>query len=264
MRRNGKKSLNFDVLMVNAETSKKAERKILITLFESLSGESALMEKRLLMLRKKLKARKPEFVRCESWRYIRVKPKWRRPRGIDNKMREKIKGWPKSPNVGYRAPKIVRCLHPSGFKEVIVYRPEDLEGLNPEVHAVRIAGTVGNRKAFKIMELAEEKGLWILNPRMVKEEAEEELAEEIVEVADIEKAEVREEGETEKGLRLSNVDWIEKESVKKLEEIGILTLEALAEEEDLREISEITGISIEKLEEWARKAREIVKGGKQL
>lgn len=216
-----------------------------------------MMEKRLLTLRKKLKARKPDFIRCESWRYARVKPNWRRPRGIDNKMREKKKGWPKAPSVGYRAPRKVRCLHPSGFREVVVWRAEDLEQLDPEVHAVRIAGNVGDKKAFKIMEKAEEKGLWVVNPRVAKEEVEEELVEELVEAADVEKAEL------EEGVRLSEVEWIDGESAKKLEEVGVLTLRALAEEEDLGELSEITGIPLSKLEDWVKKAKEASKEEKK-
>lgn len=211
-----------------------------------------MTEKRLLILRKKLKTQKPDFVRHESWRYVRVKPNWRRPKGIDNKMREKKKGWPKAPNVGYRAPKKVRYFHPSGFKEVIVWRVEDLERLDPEIHAIRIASSVGDRKAFNIMDRAEEKGFWVINPRVAKEELEKELLEEAVETADVEKT------EPEEGLRLSGVEWIDEESIKKLEEVGVFTLRALAEEEDLRELSEITGIPLEKLEEWAKRAKEEV------
>ena len=127
---------------------------------------------------RKVRAEKPEFVRQESWRYKRVKPNWRRPRGIDSKMRVEKKGWPASPKVGYGSPKEIKGLHPSGFSEVLVYRIEDLKGLNPEVHAVRIAGSVGRRKRLEIYREAVKIGLKILNPpRDVKalaiEEAEE-------------------------------------------------------------------------------------------
>ena len=61
----------------------------------------------------KIRTKKPGFERQESWRYKRLKPNWRRPKGIDNKMRRKIKGWPATVNVGYRGPKVVRGLHPS-------------------------------------------------------------------------------------------------------------------------------------------------------
>lgn len=122
---------------------------------------------------RELKLRRPEFVRQESWRYVRVKPNWRKPRGKDSKMRLQVKGWPPLVKIGYGTPRQYRGLHPSGYKEVLVYRPEDLQGLDPEVHAVRIAGSVGLRKRLLILEEAQKLGLKILNPPRVVEEAEE-------------------------------------------------------------------------------------------
>jgi len=74
----------------------------------------------------KKKAKKPEFIRQESWRYKRVDESWRRPRGLDSKMRLKRKGWPASPNIGYRSPKELRGLHPSGYREILVRNLSDL------------------------------------------------------------------------------------------------------------------------------------------
>jgi large subunit ribosomal protein L32e len=118
---------------------------------------------------KELKLKRPEFVRQESWRYVRIKPNWRRPKGKDSKMRLQVKGWPPLVKIGYRTPKDYRDLHPSGYKEVLVYRPEDLQGLNPEVHAIRIAGSVGMRKRLLIVEEARKLGLKILNPPRLME-----------------------------------------------------------------------------------------------
>jgi len=122
---------------------------------------------------RELKLKRPEFVRQESWRYVRIKPNWRRPKGKDSKMRLQVKGWPPLVKIGYRTPKDYRDLHPSGYKEVLVYRPEDLQGLNPEVHAIRIAGSVGMRKRLLIVEEARKLGLKILNPPRLMEEVEE-------------------------------------------------------------------------------------------
>jgi len=137
--------------------------------------------KKLVELRAKIKAKKPDFVRQESWRYVRVKPNWRKPRGIDSKMRLKRKGWPKSPNVGYRGPVHARGLHPSGFEEVLVHNVLDLDLLDPARHAVRIARTVGMRKRIEIMEKAKALGLVVLNPVRFEEELEETITEEEVE-----------------------------------------------------------------------------------
>ena len=112
--------------------------------------------------------KKPDFVRQESWRYKRVKSSWRRPRGEDSKMRKKKGGWPKSAEVGYRSPKKVRGLHPSGLEEVIVNSLKDLEKVNSK-QAVRIGHTVGMKKRITIIERAKKDNLRILNPRGVGE-----------------------------------------------------------------------------------------------
>ena len=138
-----------------------------------------MLKEKLLELRKKIKSKKPDFIRYESWRYKRVKPNWRKPKGIDSKVREKRKGWIKIPDIGYRSPKVVRGLHPSGFEEVLVYRPEDLEKLDPTKHAVRIAHTVGTRKRLAILEKAEELELVVLNPTEEVRRGEIEESEEI-------------------------------------------------------------------------------------
>jgi large subunit ribosomal protein L32e len=113
--------------------------------------------------------KKPKFRRQESWRYKRVTDRWRKPHGIDSKMRKKVKGWPASPTTGYRSPKKTRGLHPSGFAETRVQSVEDLAGIDPELQAIRIARTVGGRKRVEILALAAEKGIHVLNPRRIRE-----------------------------------------------------------------------------------------------
>jgi len=125
--------------------------------------------KELLKLREEIASRRPEFVRQESWRYKRVKPSWRKPKGIDSKMRLRVKGWPKIVKVGYRGPAAVRGLHPSGYRDVLVYNVSDLERLNPETDAARIAHSVGAKKRMEILAKAKELGIKVLNPTGVKQ-----------------------------------------------------------------------------------------------
>lgn len=119
---------------------------------------------RLLKLKAKLDAKKPGFARCESWRLIRVKKNWRAPMSHSNKMRLEVKGWPARVKSGYGTPKAVRNLHPSGFREVVVYNPGDLDNLDPATQAARIAHTVGRKKRLAILERTKELNIRVLNP----------------------------------------------------------------------------------------------------
>ena len=127
-------------------------------------------KKRLLKTRAKINKKRPHFKRFESWRLVRVKDQWRKPRGIDNKMRTELQGWPRSVKIGWGGPKAVRGLHPSGKEEVMVWNAKDLEKLDPETQVARIGGTVGGRKREIMIEKAEELKLRILNPGIVESE----------------------------------------------------------------------------------------------
>jgi large subunit ribosomal protein L32e len=131
-------------------------------------NESSEEIKALLELRRKIAEKRPEFVRQESWRYKRVKPSWRRPKGIDSKMRLEVKGWPKRVKVGYRGPRKVRGLHPTGYKEVMVYNPKDLEKINPETEVARIGHAVGAKTRREIVAKAKKLGIKVLNPTRVR------------------------------------------------------------------------------------------------
>jgi len=122
---------------------------------------------------RRLKGRsKPKFKRQESWRYVRVSESWRRPRGKSSRMRISRRGWPQHAAVGYKGPRKYRGLHPSGLREILIHRPEELEGLSPEKEAVMIAATVGERKRMTIIEEAQRLGLRILNQGQKAVEAE--------------------------------------------------------------------------------------------
>ena len=124
----------------------------------------------LKKLRAKYRPRKPKFVRYASWKKKRISESWRRPRGIDNKMRQKFKSRGRWVEIGYRMPRIIRGLHPSGYREVLVHNVKELEGLDPSIHAIRIAHTVGRKKREEIEKKAADLGLHVLNSRVEVEE----------------------------------------------------------------------------------------------
>ena len=116
--------------------------------------------------RKAQKKVQPKFRRQEWFRYRRLKRTgWRKPKGYQSSQRMNRKYRSPMARVGYGKIASVRNLHPSGFKEVLVHRPEDLDGIDPAVQAARVGSTVGGRKRVLIHERADELGIRVLNRR---------------------------------------------------------------------------------------------------
>jgi large subunit ribosomal protein L32e len=97
-----------------------------------------------------------------------ISDSWRRPRGLHNKQRRQKKAKGAQPTPGYGSPVLVRGMHPSGFLEVRVFTPDELNGIDPATYAIRIGASVGGRKRAIILEKANSAGLKVLNPRTVK------------------------------------------------------------------------------------------------
>ncbi|EMA46885.1 50S ribosomal protein L32e, partial [Halobiforma nitratireducens JCM 10879] len=102
----------------------------------------------------------------------RTPESWRRPRGKLSKQRKGVKGKGPTVEAGFRTPEAVRGKHPSGFEEVYVENVDDLEGVDGDREAVRIASSVGARKRERIEEQAEEQGVRVLNPTYEEVEVE--------------------------------------------------------------------------------------------
>lgn len=121
-------------------------------------------EKRLLKVKNEQSRKRVEFHRQEWLRYKKFGDgPWRKPRGKHSKMREHLKKRPPVVDAGYRTPKSVRGLHPSGFREVLVFNEKDLNALDRTKEAARIGAKVGDRKKEELEELADELGIRILN-----------------------------------------------------------------------------------------------------
>ena len=125
--------------------------------------------KEALKVRSAQKKKQPAFRRQEWFRYKRLsKTGWRKPRGDDSSQRKNRKYRSPMARVGYGKISQVRDLHPSGFEEILVNTAADLDGLNPERQAIRIASSVGNRKRAGIHDRADDLGLRILNRRRIR------------------------------------------------------------------------------------------------
>ena len=124
--------------------------------------------KEALATRAAQKKKTPTFRRQEWFRYKRLsRTGWKKPRGDDSSQRKNRKYRSALVRVGHGKIAAARGLHPSGFEEVLVNKSGDLEGLDPETQAVRIAKTVGNRKRSAIHDRADDLGLRVLNRRRI-------------------------------------------------------------------------------------------------
>jgi large subunit ribosomal protein L32e len=127
-------------------------------------------ERRLLTQRSRVNT--PKFNRQDHHKKKRVPTSWRSPKGTLSKQRRGVKGKGDTVEAGFRSPKAVRGRHPSGFEEVRVHNVDDLEGVDGDREAVRIASKVGARKRERIEEVAEDEGIRVLNPTYVEVEVE--------------------------------------------------------------------------------------------
>ena len=127
------------------------------------------LTKQDLALRKSQRSSMPKFRRQEWYRYYRLaRTGWRKPKGYQSKQRLNMKYRTPMVRVGHRKVASVRGLHPSGFEEILVNTPDQLDNLDPEKQAVRIGAGVGNRKRTVIHNRADQLGLRVLNRRRIQ------------------------------------------------------------------------------------------------
>jgi len=123
-------------------------------------------------LTQKKREGKPAFKRQDYHMKKRTPESWRAPRGGLSKQRRGFKS--RGPKVapGFMSPKAARGLHPSGFEEVRVHNTDDLDDIDGDTQAVRIASKVGGRKREQIEEVCEDEEIRVLNPTYIEVEVE--------------------------------------------------------------------------------------------
>eukprot|EP00887_Chlorella_sp_A99_P006842 scaffold2.g6842.t1 len=115
---------------------------------------------------KSVKKRTARFNRHQSDRFKRVGASWRRPKGIDSRVRRKFKGnGVPMPNIGYGTNKKTRHVLPNGFLKFVVSNVKDLELLllHNRKYAAEIAHNVSTLKRKAIVERAAELNVKVLN-----------------------------------------------------------------------------------------------------
>merc|ERR1712008_400923 len=122
-----------------------------------------------------VKKRTKKFIRHQSDRYDKLRTNWRKPKGIDNRVRRRFKGQFLMPNIGYGSNRITRHMLPCGFKKVLVNNVRELEVLMMQnlTYYAEIAHGVSSRKRKEIVERANALSIRVTNgaARLRTEEA---------------------------------------------------------------------------------------------
>ncbi|MCJ1298060.1 60S ribosomal protein L32 [Hypocenomyce scalaris] len=114
-----------------------------------------------------VKKRTKRFNRHQSDNYMCVDPSWRKPKGIDNRVRRRFKGQAAMPSIGYGSNRKTRHLMPSGHKAFLVHNTADVDLLlmHNKTFAAEIGHAVSSRKRVEIISRAKELGVKVTNPK---------------------------------------------------------------------------------------------------
>lgn len=94
----------------------------------------------------------------------RVKDKWKRQRGIDNKMRTKKAKMGPTPSIGYKNHDTVRYARPDGTFEFIVHNEKELISVSAMPgYSAKFAHDLSERKKAMLQRIADEKKITVLN-----------------------------------------------------------------------------------------------------
>jgi len=121
-----------------------------------------------LDIRRLLKRRKPKFLRQDGHKKVRLGNKWRKPKGIQNKVRLSIRGYRRKISVGFKSPRSVRGYDKSGLKSVLVENIKQLQSINPKEEGIVLKRTVGTKNKIIIIKKAEEMEIKVLNIKDTK------------------------------------------------------------------------------------------------
>ncbi|KAI1280356.1 60S ribosomal protein L32 [Halotydeus destructor] len=112
-----------------------------------------------------VKKRVGRVKRHQSDRYLRVKESWRKPKGIDNRVRRRFKGQTRMPKIGYGNAKKTRHMLPNGFKKVVVNNIKELEVLllQNRRYCAEIAHGISSKNRRNIVERAKQLSIRVTN-----------------------------------------------------------------------------------------------------
>ena len=113
-----------------------------------------------------IKKRTKKFARHQSDQFMRIQnSSWRKPKGIDGRVRRRFKGAVPMPSVGYGSNKKTRNVLPNGFLKCIVSNVDELEMLlmHNRKYCAEVAHNVSKQKRREIIARAEQLGVRVSN-----------------------------------------------------------------------------------------------------
>merc|ERR1711973_1059922 len=112
-----------------------------------------------------IKKRTKKFIRHQSERYDKVGPSWRKPKGIDSRVRRRFKGQYLMPSIGYGSNAKTSHMMPDGFRKFVVHNVKDVELLLmlKGTHAAEIAPNVSSGKRKEIVDRANQLSVKVTN-----------------------------------------------------------------------------------------------------
>eukprot|EP00184_Porphyridium_aerugineum_P007883 CAMPEP_0184692524 /NCGR_PEP_ID=MMETSP0313-20130426/973_1 /TAXON_ID=2792 /ORGANISM="Porphyridium aerugineum, Strain SAG 1380-2" /LENGTH=133 /DNA_ID=CAMNT_0027150361 /DNA_START=53 /DNA_END=454 /DNA_ORIENTATION=- len=112
-----------------------------------------------------VKKRTKLFKRHHTDRYDRLKPSWRKPKGIDSAVRRRFRGTVRMPKIGYGSDRRTRDQMPNGFYRMVVNNVADVEMLmmHNRKFAAEIAHGVSAAKRKQIVEKARQLDIKVTN-----------------------------------------------------------------------------------------------------
>mmetsp|Transcript_3699 Transcript_3699/g.7012 ORF Transcript_3699/g.7012 Transcript_3699/m.7012 type:complete len:137 (-) Transcript_3699:46-456(-) len=113
-----------------------------------------------------VKKRTKKFARHQADLFIRIRnSSWRKPKGIDGRVRRRFKGQLPMPSIGYGSDKKTRNILPNGFKKCLVSNVDELEMLlmHNRKYCGEIAHNVSTKNRKLIVERAEQLGIRLTN-----------------------------------------------------------------------------------------------------
>jgi len=174
---------------------------------------------KLLEIRARLKSKRPRFLVQDAHKRGELPAKWRKPRGVQSKLRLGKKGRRKKPSQGFRSPRLVRGLHKTGLKLLRVCSLKELDTL-PKGVGIIISSKLGHKKRLEIIKKAEQLKIKIVNikPEEFLKRVEKKRAEKLEKKEEKGKKVVKKEKKEKKKIEKKEKEEVGKEEVKKEEE----------------------------------------------